>query len=515
DESLEQDDVEAEHVQAKTGLHFSPWPHVFNLANCIVGVSVLAMPFVFQQCGILLAVIMIGVCAVLTKHTCHFLSMASFTSSYEALALKALGSSGRRFVELCLLSFLISTIVAFMVVIGDIGPHIVADYLELEAPTQRLRTLTMVVVLLLVIFPLSLIKDLETFSVISSFAILFYAIFVIRMILEALPTLWVGEWSIHVYWWRPAGFLTCFPIVSMALSCQTQLFCVIDCIRDASAARVDGVVSSAVNFCSALYAGVGLFGYVAFFSRTLHGDVLVELESSFFTQLLKLAFMLSIAISIPLMLFPARVALFNLILRSLPVSHAMRFSTFHVLTFVILLFNLTIALLIPNVEFVLGLTGSLVGSLVNIIIPSVLFIALRDNNKDHYAVSYAKICLVAGCFILLVSTWATLQVDRTTDVVEKPMPKDGAIDKPALRSLQKLEEKVLDANLNISAKLDSIAGLAAIGKDREAASLLAEMRQQRKEQKDLIKKQEKIVQELSKYAEMHDKGKRKAALGYA
>uniref|UniRef100_A0A0K0CUZ5 Aa_trans domain-containing protein n=1 Tax=Angiostrongylus cantonensis TaxID=6313 RepID=A0A0K0CUZ5_ANGCA len=300
-------------------LQFSPWPHVFNLANCIVGVSVLAMPFVFQQCGILLAVIMIGVCAVLTKHTCHFLSKASFTSSkrsYEALALKALGSSGRRFVELCLLSFLISTIVAFMVVIGDIGPHIVADYLELEAPTQRLRTLTMVVVLLLVIFPLSLIKDLETFSVISSFAILFYAVFLIRMILEALPTLWVGEWSIHVFWWRPAGFLTCLPIVSMALSCQTQLFCVIDCIRDASTPRVDGVVSSAVNFCSALYAAVGLFGYVAFFSRKLHGDVLVELESSFFTQLLKLAFMLSIAISIPLMLFPARVALFNLVLRS-------------------------------------------------------------------------------------------------------------------------------------------------------------------------------------------------------
>lgn len=31
------------------------------------------------------------------------------------------------------------------------------------------------------------------------------------------------------------------------------------------------------------------------------------------------------------------------------------------------------------------------------------------------------------------------------------MPKDAPIDKPALKSLQKLEEKVLDANLNISA----------------------------------------------------------------
>ncbi|KAK6043168.1 hypothetical protein COOONC_19326, partial [Cooperia oncophora] len=182
----------------------------------------------------------------------------------------------------------------------------------------------------------------------------------------------------------------------MALSCQTQLFCVIDCIRDASVSRVDAVVSGAVNFCSAMYAGVGTFGYVAFFSRSLHGDVLVELESSFLTQLLKLAFMLSIAISIPLMLFPARIALFNLVLRprncELPVSHAMRYSTFHVLTFVILLFNLTIALIIPNVNCARfdWITDWLIG-----------------------------ICLVAGFFILLASTWATLQVEQTSRVAEK------------------------------------------------------------------------------------------------
>ncbi|KIH49040.1 hypothetical protein ANCDUO_20886, partial [Ancylostoma duodenale] len=101
--------------------------------------------------------------------------------SYEALALTALGPAGRRLVELCLLCYLVSSIVAFLVVIGDLGPHIVADYLELEAPTQRLRTLVMVVVMLLVIFPLCLIKDLEKFSVISSFAVLFYATFVVRM----------------------------------------------------------------------------------------------------------------------------------------------------------------------------------------------------------------------------------------------------------------------------------------------------------------------------------------------
>lgn len=43
--------IDAEHGDddLKVRSSFSPWPHVFNLANCIVGVSVLAMPFVFHQ----------------------------------------------------------------------------------------------------------------------------------------------------------------------------------------------------------------------------------------------------------------------------------------------------------------------------------------------------------------------------------------------------------------------------------------------------------------------------------
>ncbi|KAK6043169.1 hypothetical protein COOONC_19327 [Cooperia oncophora] len=85
--------------------------------------------------------------------------------------------------------------------------------------------------------------------------------------------------------------------------------------------------------------------------------------------------------------------------------------------------------------------------------------------------------------------------------------KDSVIDKPALKSLQKLEEEVLNTNLNISAKLDNIADLAAKGKDKEAAHLLVEMKKERKEQEILLKKQEEIVQELQKHVEEKVKAK--------
>lgn len=166
-----------------------------------------------------------------------------------------------------------------------------------------------------IILPLSFIDDLKKFSVISSVACLFYFLFAGRMMLESLPTIYDGEWSIHVVWWRPQGFLTCLPIVCMAMCCQTQLFPVLSCIKDATTDRVDYVVSNSINICAAMYAAVGVFGYVAFYSHELHGDVLVQFPPTIVTQSLKLAFLLSIAVSIPLMMFPARTALFCLILR--------------------------------------------------------------------------------------------------------------------------------------------------------------------------------------------------------
>ncbi|CAD6186313.1 unnamed protein product [Caenorhabditis auriculariae] len=480
---------------------FSIWPHVFNLANCIIGVSILAMPYVFQQCGILLATLMVAMCAVLTKYTCHFLVEGSFStrcSTYESLAFAALGRNGRRLTEACLLFFLFSSIVAFMVVIGDIGPHIVADYLGLEATTQRLRILVMVIVVAFIVIPLSLIENLERFSIISSLAILFYASFVARMVTESVPSLLDGRWSLHIVWWRPEGFLTCLPIVCMAMCCQTQLFPVIACVKKSSMARVDNIVASAINVCSAIYAAVGVFGYVAFYSQELHGDVLVQLEPTLLTQLMKSAFLLSVAVSIPLMLFPARTALFCLLLRPSGCEMAtftIGKATFHVLTAIIVFFNLVLAILVPNVEFILGLTGSFIGTIIATILPSCILLALRfDQNKNRASkrdnTIVAKVCLIAGLIILLTSTWAVLLAENKTNVAEKIKPKqDVAV--------------TIRREDGSNHSIGSTATTTFMRKDSDAVDILEKMKEQHRIQQELIEKQEHIIAELDKHSDLN------------
>ncbi|CAG9541028.1 unnamed protein product [Cercopithifilaria johnstoni] len=506
---------------------FNQWPHVFNLANCIVGVSMLAMPYCLQQCGILLGTVLIGICSVLTKITCHLLYQGALLTrrrSYESMASHAFGSNGKRLVELLTILFLMSCVISFMVVIGDIGPHVLADYLELQAPTQRLRILVMVVIFLFVILPLSLFRNVTSLSKISSITVLFYGIFVLRMLAECIPRIFDCNWSTDIRWWRQEGLLNSLPIISMALSCQTQLFCVTDCIKEPSAAKVDTVVSRAVNICSGMYTAVGLFGYVAFHDIELYGDILLYLQSSLLTQLMKLAFMLSVAVSIPLMLFPGRIAFYSL-LKSDTCEYAMlRVPSLMFVSLTIFLLSscLLTAIIVPNVEFILAMTGATIGSLVSIIIPSLLFLSVsRGVEQCRPLMFYAKISVTVGSLMLVGSTWAVLHTEQETNVVDIILPKQIGNEKVeiALKYLEKVKTGDNNTKLQNTSPEDErnektmkfMRGKrkrkqnVGIIMDEETKTLLHEIREQRKVQSRILKEQRAIVDELKKHNEMLEK----------
>ena len=61
---------------------------VITLANSIIGVSILAMPFCFKQCGILLATLMIVLSGFIVKMACHLLLKSAILArsrTYEFL----------------------------------------------------------------------------------------------------------------------------------------------------------------------------------------------------------------------------------------------------------------------------------------------------------------------------------------------------------------------------------------------------------------------------------------------
>jgi len=459
---------------------------VVTLANSIIGVSILAMPYCFKQCGIILATIMILLSGMLVKVTCHLVLKSALLArrrNFENLAFHTFGHSGKLLVELGIIGYLAGTAIAFFVVMGDLGPPIVASFASIEN-TANLRLVILTGLGLFVALPLSLIRNIESLQYICTASIGFYLMTVLRVVLQAGPHLVSSEWLSVVNLWRPAGMLQCFPIFSMALSCQVNIFEVYASLPDATPAKMNDVVKGAVNLCTAIYITIGFFGYVAFCYTDFAGDILTAFPHTSFLELIKFGFCISVAISFPLVLFPCRTSLHSLLFRKTYqgigstelVSDYIPPTRFNMITGCLIIVTLIVGILIPDIELVLGLVGSTMGSCICVIFPGMVFLKLT--NKDTTERLAARAVVVIGLITLILGTYVNLQdatagssVDHPGPEFIKPLPVD---EKPSQHLVDtkvgdKIEKDANEVLKNISAvkdqhentknkKTDNIAG---------------------------------------------------------
>ncbi|CAB3376470.1 Hypothetical predicted protein [Cloeon dipterum] len=380
--------------------------HVMTLANSIIGVSILAMPFCFKQCGIILSVLLLLFSNIITRCCCHFLIKSAHLArrrNYEFLAFHTFGPTGKLVVELSIIGFLLGTCIAFFVVIGDLGPDILAKAFNIDnSPT--LRPSVLVVLAICVILPLGLLRNVDSLSVICTASILFYLCLVLKVISEAMPHLLAADWLDHVNLWRPAGILQCIPIFSMALSCQTQVFEIYDSLPDASPLRMNEIVRAAVNMCTGVYICVGFFGYVAFCTTSFTGNVMLSFSPSMVTDVMKLG-----------------ASLYSLLFKRASSWHPEVVSgpthipeaRFKCITLFLVTVSLMVGLLLPNIELVLGLVGSTIGTIICLLLPALMFTRLAQRYSSERLLAQVIFFIAAG--ILILSTYANLYAaDKAT-----------------------------------------------------------------------------------------------------
>lgn len=143
-----------------------------------------------------------------------------------------------------------------------------------------------------------------------------------QIIIESEEKIVSGNWYEHIYWWRPSGVTQCLPIFSMALSCQMQIFEIYESLPNQSLEKMNNIVKFGTGMCTFVYILVGSFGYIAFSEQPLSGNILISLSPSFASDIIKLGFVLSVAVSFPLVLFPCRASLYSLLYHRVSASDA-------------------------------------------------------------------------------------------------------------------------------------------------------------------------------------------------
>ena len=292
---------------------------VANLLNTVVGGGILSLPYAIVTCGPLAGTIYLLVFGVSTWYGCFLLLTALKyhpVNSYEGLAHAAMGRAG--FLLWNVGSFLncYGACCSYMILAADIIPELLSDMVYLPMS----RSLVLVTITALIMFPLSAKREISALRYASSLAILVYSGFACSLLVLCASSPDVGGQRnftsppLVLVSSDVANLIRVLPLCAFSFVCSPSLFPILQEMKDPSPRRMRIVITTNFAIATSLYIVVSLSAYTLF-GEQIQGDVLLNLASidSQAVRLVRLAFGISLCLTYPCPHYAARRSLDQLL----------------------------------------------------------------------------------------------------------------------------------------------------------------------------------------------------------
>jgi len=334
---------------------------VFNLANGAIGAGILALPYAISMCGIVLGPLIMLLMVSLMSYTllliCQTAALFPEAKSYEKLVNMALGRRSSSVMAATIIFQTTGSCITYMIIIAQSATPILEQFLgswEYSKIIANRLTATLIISVLFIL-PLALQKSMTHLRFSSTLSVLcagFIVFVVVFKSAQSFPEIHNNDMVLFSN--HKASILTSIPLIVFAFRSHTgmpPIYYELDTKR----VRVELVVIFTMLICAVLYYITGIFGYLTFFQNT-EDNILNNFPNDDVLAIIARFLLIFVMIChYPVVAYCTRSAVDFMIFGNKPVTH-MR----HVLeTFLLWGIFLTISIVLPSIEIVLGFAGSL------------------------------------------------------------------------------------------------------------------------------------------------------------
>lgn len=243
--------------------------------------SIIGIPFAIKESGFIAGVLLLVLVGVFTDKSLRIIfELATFNPklkdlhvlTFEDMMEIPFGRWGRLFILISMFVLAYGAMVAYLLIVKDTVPTVFGlknSFVE--------REVVMLVTSLLIMLPLSMLRDISQLALTSTLSVLADVVLVVIVCIYAPVEQAVGEaggfGGVLADNWISSGFFIGLGVISTAMACQHSSFLISGSLTNNTQRRWACVTGSSLFTATMLTLILGVVGYLGFLDDT-QGDVL-------------------------------------------------------------------------------------------------------------------------------------------------------------------------------------------------------------------------------------------------
>uniref|UniRef100_A0A8C1PL41 Solute carrier family 38 member 5b n=1 Tax=Cyprinus carpio TaxID=7962 RepID=A0A8C1PL41_CYPCA len=420
-----------ESFEGKTSFGMS----VFNLSNAIMGSGILGLSYAMSNTGIILFLILLTCIAVLSSYSVHLLLRSAGVvgiRAYEQLGKRAFGHPGKILAALVITMHNIGAMSSYLFIVKYELPLVIQAFLGLQHSSGEWflnGNYLIIVVSILIILPLALMRQLGYLGYTSGFSLTCMVFFLISVIYKKfnIPCPFDG-FTNHTaenisidgeYRERPCAISVTLvvlqtaytvPILAFAFVCHPEVLPIYTELRNPTKRRMQAIANVSILGMFVMYLLTAIFGYLTFYLNTeaelLHTYSKVDPLDTLILCV-RLAVLVAVTLTVPVVLFPIRRALLQLLFPDKPFHWVRHISIALCLLFIVNLLVISV----PNIRDIFGIIGATSAPSLIFILPGLFYIRIVSTEPMNSRPKIQAACFTALGFIFMSMSLTFITLD--------------------------------------------------------------------------------------------------------